>query len=568
MDRIHHQFVRMNHNGTIAEPLRHPWLRQRRSTTGRATSTSTRRPATSGRPTRRTTGCRSCVPTAPGRHARLGRHRALAVQLATRASRSASPTAQRGSPTPRTTGWWCGTSRHEDRRSVSTAPGNPGNLAGQLNRPMGIAVDEATGHVFVADTINNRIVELCADPGGTNIQLVRTIAYGFDQPEAIEIGPDGRIYRRRHRRQRDRDARRRPATWLATFGAAEGLDHPAGIATMPSGESSSPTRSTTGSSSTATTRLAAAGPTRGPERQRSTTPTQDQVFTTSPIMFTGTATDDLSVTNVRVAIRRRRDQQWWNGTAWQATPVQLRGDAHGAGHDATGWSYAWTPPAGRHLRRAGQRRGCRAATSTLQTVRPVLVRARALDTAAPNGTLVTADGRVRPVEPLTFTGNATDDDRSARSGSRSATPTRSGGTAPLGRRRSRRTGDVERPWRDVHRVVVDLDAPVRRVLRDPGDRGRRRRQGGCDQALAQLHDPVMARPAGAPRTGPERGAGAVEPEGERGYRWLMPARAPLSFANRSKVRSSLGGGMLPASPTSRDTPSPSHRSPTHAGGRA
>ena len=62
-------------------------------------------------------------------------------------------------------------------------------------------------------------------------------------------------------------------------------------------------------------------------------------------MFSGTATDDLAVTNVRVAIRDVADQQWWNGTAWQATPVQFEATLTAPGTTSTAWSYAWTPPA-------------------------------------------------------------------------------------------------------------------------------------------------------------------------------------------------------------------------------
>ena len=59
---------------------------------------------------------------------------------------------------------------------------------------MGIAVDPTTGHIFVADTINNRIVELSADPGGTDIPVRDAHRHGFDKPEAIEVAADGTIY--------------------------------------------------------------------------------------------------------------------------------------------------------------------------------------------------------------------------------------------------------------------------------------------------------------------------------------------------------------------------------------
>jgi DNA-binding beta-propeller fold protein YncE len=223
--------------------------------------------------------------------------------------------------------------------------GNPGNLANQLNRPMGIAVDEATGHIFVADTINNRIVELSADPGGTNIQLVRTIAYGFDQPEAIDIGPDGRIYVA-DTADSEVVILGSGGTWLATFGATEGLDHPAGIAVMPSGDVLV--------SDSFNDRILVYS--NDPDWQPPVpdvvdpdgtldSPTQDQVLTTAPVTFAGNATDDVSVTNVRVAIRRTSDQLWWNGSTWQASAVNFEATLTAPGTTTTAWSYAWTPPA-------------------------------------------------------------------------------------------------------------------------------------------------------------------------------------------------------------------------------
>ena len=316
------------------------------------------------------------------------------------------------------TAWIADTQNHrvvvwdvETRTAIgSYGTGNPGNLAGQLNRPMGIAVDEATGHVFVADTLNNRIVELAADQGGTGISLVRTLAYGFDQPEAIEIGPEGRIIVADTNDSEivvlDADG-----SWLVSFGAAEGLDHPAGIAVMPSGEILV--------SDSFNDRVLVYSDDPGWEppvadivapNGEATTPTQDQVFTTAPITLTGNATDDLGVDQVQISIRRRSDQLWWNGTGWAATRTTFDATLDQPGATATGWSYDWTPPADGNY--AVQVSAVDAA-GNVDPSKPYLRFSYAtgpVDTVAPNGTLATPPpGAVRPVAPLTFSGSATDD---------------------------------------------------------------------------------------------------------------------------------------------------------------
>ena len=408
MDSIHHQFVRMGLDGTIQGRCgsrgdgngQYNWPRDVAidETTGDLWTADTKKN-------------------------RLQIMRPNCTWLASRGSAGAGPSQlnwPRGIAIRQSdrTAWIADTQNHrvvvwdvETRTAIgSYGTGNPGNLAGQLNRPMGIAVDETTGHVFVADTLNNRIVELAADPGGTGISLVRTLAYGFDQPEAIEIGPEGRIIVADTNDSEivvlDADG-----SWLVSFGAAEGLDHPAGIATMPSGEILV--------SDSFNDRVLVYSDDPGWEppvadtvapNGEATTPTQDQVFTTAPITLTGDATDDVGVDHVLISIRRRSDQLWWNGTGWAATRTTFDATLDQPGAAATEWSYDWTPPAGGGY--AVQVSAVDAAGNVDQS-KPYLRFSYAtgpVDTVAPNGTLVTPPpGAVRPVEPLTFSGSATDD---------------------------------------------------------------------------------------------------------------------------------------------------------------
>jgi sugar lactone lactonase YvrE len=74
-------------------------------------------------------------------------------------------------------------------------------------------------------------------------------------------------------------------------------------------------------------------------------PTRNQVFPVEPITFTGSASDDVGVSTVQVAIRNVTTQLWWhaNGT-WGTYQVQTT-SLGTPGGKTTSWSYGWTPPA-------------------------------------------------------------------------------------------------------------------------------------------------------------------------------------------------------------------------------
>ena len=68
-----------------------------------------------------------------------------------------------------------------------------------------------------------------------------------------------------------------------------------------------------------------------------TVPTANQSFPRAPIAFSGSATDNVGVTKVQLAVKNRTTNQWWNGTAL-VTELQMVhhrhvGDARGGNHD-------------------------------------------------------------------------------------------------------------------------------------------------------------------------------------------------------------------------------------------
>lgn len=74
--------------------------------------------------------------------------------------------------------------------------GSRGSEIGQYDFPNGIAVDRASGNLFVADSLNRRVVSLDRDG---KIRWVLGVTSDEDQsvfqlPRAVAVGPDGLIY--------------------------------------------------------------------------------------------------------------------------------------------------------------------------------------------------------------------------------------------------------------------------------------------------------------------------------------------------------------------------------------
>jgi DNA-binding beta-propeller fold protein YncE len=74
--------------------------------------------------------------------------------------------------------------------------GTAGTGTGQFREPGGIGLDPTNGNVYVADTLNDRIVEL-SSANGSSFSWVRVIdgsgAGGFSRPGGVAVDGDGRI---------------------------------------------------------------------------------------------------------------------------------------------------------------------------------------------------------------------------------------------------------------------------------------------------------------------------------------------------------------------------------------
>jgi sugar lactone lactonase YvrE len=80
----------------------------------------------------------------------------------------------------------------EATAAAATPIGTAGTAAGQLERPMGLAVD-AAGNTWVADTNLHRVVEY--DKSGNYVrQLTGSAEAGFGEPRGVAVAPNGNIW--------------------------------------------------------------------------------------------------------------------------------------------------------------------------------------------------------------------------------------------------------------------------------------------------------------------------------------------------------------------------------------
>ncbi len=74
-------------------------------------------------------------------------------------------------------------------------------------------------------------------------------------------------------------------------------------------------------------------------------PSAGATLAAAPITFSGTASDDLAVDAVKVAIQNSSTSLWWDGSAWGASRVEFTANLSSPGNAETNWTYIWSPPA-------------------------------------------------------------------------------------------------------------------------------------------------------------------------------------------------------------------------------
>jgi DNA-binding beta-propeller fold protein YncE len=276
-----------------------------------------------------------------------------------------------------------------------------------FDEPTGVAVSPVDGHVWVADAKHNRVVEL-SDTGGANLTIVRAITAGLNHPQGVAIDASGRIYIADSGNSRVVILSAAGAQ-LAEFSGPTGYDEPENLAVDSTGRLYV--------SDTYNDRIQVYAPFGNvpppdttPPDGLVTVPTPNQVLPAGLVTLSGTASDNVGVTDVKVAVKRTSDNKYLrangsfgNGFVWLTATLAA------PGAPSTGWSFSFTPPAdgGYQL----QVRTDDAATNTDPT-RPIVNFSVAMgtpDTTAPDSTATSpVNASSFPVGPVGFAGNATD----------------------------------------------------------------------------------------------------------------------------------------------------------------
>jgi DNA-binding beta-propeller fold protein YncE len=222
--------------------------------------------------------------------------------------------------------------------------GAKGAGTGQFNEPSGIAVNSANGRILIADARNNRVVEL-SDNHGTGVAVARTLTGGFNRPQGVATDSNGHIFVADSENNQVAVLSQVEGVVTARFSNPSGLDEPQNVAVDASGRllvadtyhdriqryqpyTVVSTPDTTAPASTISA------------------PTKNQVLPNAPVSIAGTATDNVGVTAVRVAIKNIGTGLWWRGgNSWGAF-LLVDATVAAPGTASTGWTLSWTPPAG------------------------------------------------------------------------------------------------------------------------------------------------------------------------------------------------------------------------------
>ena len=134
-------------------------------------------------------------------------------------------------------------------------------------------------------------------------------------------------------------------------------------------------------------------------------PVQGQAYATSPVTFSGSATDDLGVTAIDVAVQNRVTGLWFQSDAtWGAARTTFPATLASPGATATTWTYSWNAPGN------GQFRAEVDARDTVGQSSPVAGADFDLTDAPPGVAWSTpGDGATVTSSPVALTGSATDD---------------------------------------------------------------------------------------------------------------------------------------------------------------
>lgn len=315
--------------------------------------------------------------------------------------------------------------------TVRTTIGSAGAGNGQLSAPRGVAVDTVRGVIAIADHANNRI-SLWSTSGGTGDttppgvtiaaptagQVLPLANVQLSGSATDDVGVSGVTYAIQ---DRSTGSWWTGSAWGAETWHAAALASPGATSTTWSATWSPPAGGTFLLAAAATDaagnrsetwrefQVATAPPDTVPPDTAVTSPTDLEVIPPGDVTLTGTATDDVGVAGVEIAIKHRVTNQWlrldgtWGGLQWhQATLAS-------PGATSTGWSFTWAnAPEGEYGFSAKAVDGA----GNVDASRPWTrfdVAPPPAETVPPDATVTSpTDGASLELGPITLSGTATD----------------------------------------------------------------------------------------------------------------------------------------------------------------
>jgi sugar lactone lactonase YvrE len=234
----------------------------------------------------------------------------------------------------------------------------PGGSA-TFNSPQGLAFD-AAGNLYVAERNGNRISKIT--PNGLTSTVAGTGAAGFvngpgvtaqfNNPNSVTVDGAGNLYVSDIRNHVIRKIT--PAGVVSTLTGTGVAGFANGVATA--GQFNFPTGVfalgtdlyVLDFGNDAIRRVdISPGPDTAPPSISITSPAANQGLSGSPVTVAGSASDDVGVSSVIVAIYRSLNGgQYWNGTGWQATNTAVPATVTTPNATSTDWSYTFNAPPG------------------------------------------------------------------------------------------------------------------------------------------------------------------------------------------------------------------------------
>ncbi len=296
--------------------------------------------------------------------------------------------------------------------------GSLGTADGQFRRPRGIAVDDGTGDIYVADAVRKNVQVFSAT--GSYLRTIgpkAPVGFAMGGPFDVEVDA-GYLYVADTPRNKIVVWDKLTGRWVGEFGGAgtapgklnmpQGLDLVGDMLyiTEQNNERISKWQVVAGEVAPDTTK----------PQTTVTSPTVNETLTSRPVTINGTATDDVGVARVQVAVKEQgTGGRFWNAStgSWQSTASWSDAVVAAPGELTTAWTASFDDSSAPSQGGAYivQKRGIDSSGNTEAVVgTKFTIVTGTPDTTAPTSEIVSpTSNQVMDARPVSITGTVADD---------------------------------------------------------------------------------------------------------------------------------------------------------------